>query len=251
MKIKFTHQAQVWVADLKKGYSIAIPLRDGMQNPNCFWAPAPSFEPLRAGDFVGSIEAGAPVNFFNVRFNPHGNGTHTECIGHIAAGDHTINRSLREHHLFAQVVTLWPILQENGDRVITRAQMEEVLSADEIDAIVIRTMPNTTDKMTRQYGGTNPPYFAADACAFLAEREIEHLLTDLPSLDREEDGGAMAGHKAWWSYPERPRLQATITEMIFVPDQIADGFYLLNLQVAAFELDAAPSKPILYYLTKG
>jgi hypothetical protein len=28
------------------------------------------------------------------------------------------------------------------------------------------------------------------------------------------------------------RLEATITEMIYVPDNVADGSYLLNLQIA-------------------
>jgi hypothetical protein len=41
------------------------------------------------------------------------------------------------------------------------------------------------------------------------------------------------------------RLEATITEMIYVPDNV-DGSYLLNLQIASFENDASPSKPVLY-----
>jgi arylformamidase len=250
MKIKFTDRGTTWVADLKKGQSIAIPLRDGLQNPNCFWAPPPVFEPLRSGDFVGSLEAGAPVNFYNVRFNPHGNGTHTECIGHILQGDYTIAKSIREAHLFAKLVTIWPIAQENGDRIITKAQIAELIAPDEADALVIRTMPNTTDKHTRSYSGANPPYLEPEACAYLAACDLDHLLVDLPSLDREQDGGAMAGHKAWWQVPTAPRLQATITEMVFVPDRLQDGYYLLNLQVAAFELDAAPSRPVLYSLTQ-
>lgn len=248
MKIKFTHSGKVWVADLKQGIIIAIPLRDGLQNPNCFWAAPPAFSPYRSGDFVGSIEAGAPVNFFDVRFNPHGNGTHTECIGHIAPGDYSLFRCQREHHLFAKLVTIWPEQLDNGDRRISRAQIEPLIEPEEADALVIRTMPNHTDKMTFQYSGTNPVYLEADACAYLAEIGLEHLLVDLPSLDREEDGGALAAHKAWWKYPDHPRIQATVTEMIYVPDRIKDGYYLLNLQTAAFELDAAPSKPILYHL---
>jgi arylformamidase len=249
MKITFEHQGQLLTADLSGGHNIAIPLRDGPQNPNCFYAPIPTFEPYRSGDFVGSLEAGAPVNFYNVRFNPHGSGTHTECLGHIAKGDYTIARALKKHHFMAQLVTLWPILQENGDRVITLRQVQELVGSQSIEALVIRTMPNTDDKLVRNYGGTNPPYLEAAACAYLADAGVEHLLLDLPSVDREEDGGAMAAHKAWWKVNEtQPRLHATITEMIFVPDYLLDGKYLLNLQVARFELDAAPSQPMLYDL---
>jgi hypothetical protein len=58
----------------------------------------------------------------------------------------------------------------------------------------------------------------------------------------------MAAHKAWWQYPEQPRLLASITELIYVPDHLNDGFYLLNLQVAPIVDDAAPSRPVLYAL---
>jgi hypothetical protein len=34
--------------------------------------------------------------------------------------------------------------------------------------------------------------------------------------------------------------------MIYVPENIEDGIYLLNIQIASFETDASPSKPILY-----
>ncbi|HSD73628.1 MAG TPA: hypothetical protein VLB75_02595 [Steroidobacteraceae bacterium] len=32
----------------------------------------------------------------------------------------------------------------------------------------------------------------------------------------------------------------------FVPDETADGFYLLDLQLAPFVADATPSRPLLY-----
>ncbi|MCZ6716111.1 MAG: cyclase family protein, partial [Gammaproteobacteria bacterium] len=35
---------------------------------------------------------------------------------------------------------------------------------------------------------------------------------------------------------------------IYVDNDIADGFYLLNLQVPPFVADAAPSRPRLYSL---
>jgi hypothetical protein len=41
-------------------------------------------------------------------------------------------------------------------------------------------------------------------------------------------------------------MDATITEFIFVPNTVLDGTYFLNLQIAPFENDATPSKPILY-----
>jgi hypothetical protein len=41
-------------------------------------------------------------------------------------------------------------------------------------------------------------------------------------------------------------MNATISEMIFVPGAVADGLYLLHLNIAPIESDASPSKPVLY-----
>ena len=86
------------------------------------------------------------------------------------------------------------------------------------------------------------------AAQWLADCGVQHLLIDLPSIDREEDEGKLLAHHAFWNYPSQPRKEATISEMIYVDDSIPDGLYLLNLQVAAFRNDAAPSRPVLYQL---
>ncbi len=39
---------------------------------------------------------------------------------------------------------------------------------------------------------------------------------------------------------------STITELIYVPDHVPDGEYLLNLQIAPFNADASPSRPIIF-----
>jgi len=44
---------------------------------------------------------------------------------------------------------------------------------------------------------------------------------------------------------EQSRIDSTITELIYVPNEVLDGAYLLNLQIAPFESDASPSRPLL------
>jgi kynurenine formamidase len=85
-----------------------------------------------------------------------------------------------------------------------------------------------------------------EAAKYLVERGVQHLLLDLPSVDREEDGGQLLAHRAFWQYPEAVRKHCTITELIYVPNEIKDGFYLLNLQTASFDLDVSPSRPVLF-----
>jgi len=204
--------------------------------------------PVRAGDFVGSVKAGGVVNYYQVQLNPHGNGTHTECVGHLAPEHFSLQDSLRRFHFMARLYTVYPTQMPDGDRVITREQLEDCLPDFGVEALILRTMPNSEDKCRRHYSGTNPPYLSADATAWMAERGILHLLIDLPSVDREEDGGKLAAHKAFWQYPARPRMDATITELIFVNNMITDGLYLLNLQICSLSLDASPSKPVIYAL---
>lgn len=249
MKTEIEHQGKKYSADLAAPLDLSIPVRAGIENPNCFWAPPVEIWPVEAGDFIGDTTKGGAVNFKNITLNPHGNGTHTECVGHISTEKFTINECLRRFHFLAKLITLYPTRLENGDRVILRSQIEDVLNFGEAEALILRTLPNEIDKLTRNYSGTNPPYLHHKAVDYLVECGIEHLLLDLPSVDREEDGGKLLSHRAFWRYgsvADQTRKNCTISELIFVDNYIHDGLYLLNLQIASLELDASPSKPVIY-----
>ncbi|AKD02733.1 cyclase family protein [Pontibacter korlensis] len=228
---------------------ISMPLHNGQPQPECFWAEPVAFDVIRVGDFVGSVAEGGNTNYKRVHVTPHGNGTHTECYGHISPDESaTIHNCLKRFLFVAQLITVTPRQQENGDEVV---MLEDVLSQlQEIkpEAVILRTLPNTDAKLTRHYSGTNPPYLDYHIGEYLAEQGIQHLLLDLPSVDRESDEGKLLCHHAFWQYPHNTRSSATITELIFAPQHISDGLYLLNLQIASLQLDASPSKPVLYRL---
>jgi len=248
MKITLQHNSSIYQANLTQAIDISISLEVDQVGPNCFWAPPFSASPVISGDWIGDTTNGGDVNFKNVNINPHGNGTHTECVGHIAKEKVTINEVLTDYHHIAQLITIFPTRLDNGDRVITKTQIEEFLEGQIPPALIIRTLPNTDDKIRRVYSGTNPPYVEAEALTLIREAGITHLLLDLPSVDREQDDGKLAGHKAFWDYPATIDKKKTITEMVFVNNNVSDGLYLLNLQIASFEIDASPSKPVLYEL---
>ena len=250
MKVTFQHHNQNYEADLSQTLDISIPLKEGDQSVNCFYAPLMETSPVVAGDFIGSTAKGGPVNFLNVRLNPHGNGTHTECVGHIAKEPFTINQSLKKFHFVAKLVSIYPSTDVNNDRVIQKKQLEEVLQKGEVEALIIRTLPNDDLKMQTKYSGSNPPYVHHEAIDYLVSCGINHLLIDLPSVDREEDGGTLLAHKAFWQYPDNVRKDCTISELIYVPNGIKNGLFLLNIQTASFEIDVSPSKPVLYDLKK-
>lgn len=250
MKFQIEHNNHAYKIDLNAPIDISLTLRSGLRNPNCFYAPAPEFEPVRMGSFVGDTTQGGAVNFKNVRFNPHGNGTHTECVGHISKERFVINECLKTFHFMAKLITVFPQKTEQGDRVIFKDQIEDALLPNEVQALIIRTMPNDDYKQTTSYSNGNPPYIDEAAMEYIVSCGISHFLTDLPSVDREEDGGKLLAHRAFWQYPDAIRTNATITELVYVPNHIKDGLYFLNLQIASFDLDASPSKPILYSLQK-
>lgn len=252
MKIQLQHNGILYSADLSTGHDISLPLIPGQPGVNCFWAPAFDAQPVVMGSFVGSTKAGGAVNFKNIKINPHGNGTHTECVGHIATEDVSINETLLEFHFIAEIISVFPTKMENGDRVITLEMIQSAFdNTCKCEALIIRTLPNDEAKKVFNYSGTNPPYLAADAVEYLIKScNIQHLLVDLPSVDREEDEGKLSAHKAFWNYPGTLDLNKTITELVYIDNRIKDGLYLLNLQIAPFGIDASPSKPVLYYLMK-
>lgn len=231
--------------DLSKPLDISIPLRGDASNVNAWYVEPPIITPHVDGDFVGKVSEGASTNFNRIQFSPHAHGTHTECVGHITKDFHSVNQRLKHYFFLAEVITIAPEKYQD-DFVISRKQLQYALGNKKREALVIRTLPNLKDKLAKHYSNTNPPYLLEQAAQYLVTKGIEHLLIDLPSVDKEKDGGALLAHHAFWNTQGKVRYSATITEFVFVPNTIKDGKYFLNLQMAPFENDASPSRPVLY-----
>ncbi|RFC53578.1 cyclase family protein [Brumimicrobium aurantiacum] len=233
--------------DLNKGIDLSIPLSNDADNPLAWYVKPPRFEPVMEDEWIGEVKQGGAVNFRNIFFNPHGHGTHTECLGHITPEIYSINKHLNQYFFKAVVISVSPV-HKGEDAVVTLAQLEKLKEYDSVEAVILRTLPNTPDKKSKNYSSTNPPYLDVDCLELFNQKKIKHLLLDLPSVDKESDGGELAFHHGFWQVPENPRFDRTITEMIFVPNEVEDGTYLLNLQVAPFENDASPSRPVIFRL---
>ena len=239
MKAEITINTKKYSIDLSKPLDISMQLRMSAANVNAWYIDPPNIVKVQ------SVSEGDSTNFNTISFNPHAHGTHTECVGHITKRFHSINKALTTFFFKSEVITIAP--EKNGeDFVISKAQLKYALGGKKPEALIIRTIPNQTDKLGRQYSNTNPPYLLEEAAIYISEKEIKHLLIDLPSVDKEKDDGKLVSHKAFWNMHGTTRKEATITELIYVPHRITDGSYILNLQIAPFENDAAPSKPVLY-----
>ena len=243
MKLHYQHRGQSWVADFSMPMDLSIPLNP--HGPRAWYVQPPTFTPVMENGFVGSVAKGGKVNFFNVFFNPHGHGTHTETYGHIDINQFPISDWKGPFCGHALLLTVTPT-KINEDHVIRWSQIQQSLERHQPDALIIRTLPNDNAKKSRNYSSSNFPYLEPLVGLELNRLGVKHLLVDLPSVDREEDGGELACHHAFWGYPENPRNEATISEMIYVKSEIADGLYCIYLQPPSFEMDAAPSRPIIY-----
>jgi arylformamidase len=244
MIIHFTHEGKSFSADLSRPLDISLPLSPDGSAVNAFYIPPVIVEPLRIGGFVGDVLQGGSCNVNTITFNPHGNGTHTESVGHISREKEPILECLRKFWYMAELISVQPT-KVFDDLVILPEQLHHVLESPQ-EALIIRTRPNESGKTHRKYSGTNPPYLHHDAAELLAKAGVRHLLIDLPSVDKEDDGGKLLAHHAYWQYPLNTRTDATITELVYVPDEVKDGRYLLNLQIISIMNDASPSKPVLY-----
>lgn len=237
---------------LNEPIDISIPLSNTPENPIAWYQDLPKIEPVIMGDWIGKVSEGkSSTNFNNVFFNPHAHGTHTECLGHITHEFYSIQDCLKKFHFWAQLVSITP-KKIGEDLVIDKELVEFALQSKTPEALIIRTLPNSENKKHQNYSHTNPAYLTEDTALYIKEKNIQHLLIDLPSVDKEKDDGLLLAHKAFWNVKNTQQLNAdarmhcSITEMIFVPNQITDGEYLLQLQITSLVNDASPSKPILY-----
>jgi len=190
------HNGRDYQIDLSKPLDISIPLRGNESNVRAWNLNAPVIQPHKDGDFIGKVSEGASTNFNDISFNPHAHGTHTECIGHITEESYSINKQLSDFFFLAEVVTIAPEKYQN-DFVVSRKQIQYAIGDKKCEALIIRTLPNLQEKISRKYSDTNPPYLLEEAAQYLVDRGINHLLIDLPSIDKEKDNGALLAHRAF------------------------------------------------------
>jgi kynurenine formamidase len=255
-------------AVLEQPIDISIPLKFNGPQPNAYGVETAASKPYETGGLVGDTRRGGSCNFEQYTFIPHCNGTHTECVGHITHERISVVDCLKDVLIPAVLISVEPetasetkeiysIKLAASDRLITRKSLQtNGLSIESGTALIIRTLPNDDSKLTRQYNETIPPFFTTEAMEYIVSLGVKHLLVDLPSIDRLYDEGKLSNHRIFWDIEQgsfetdaTARLDHTITELIYVPNDIKDGTFILNLQIAPFAADAAPSRPVLFPLT--
>lgn len=245
-------------ADLSRPVSIAIPLEFDGPQAACFDAPPASSRPLFPG--LG-------CNCAVLTLAPHCNGTHTECVGHLTEDRVAVSERVPGGLVLALLVTLAPVPAAGsgedsdpapapGDRLVTAAALEAAFrrfDSAQPRAMILRTAEPASGPHRSYQGAAPAPYLSRQAAAWLVARDVQHVVLDLPSADRADDGGRLTAHRVFFGLPagsrrsqDAVRPAASITELAWIDASIADGWYLLDLQMPAFQSDAAPSRPLLY-----
>lgn len=258
---------RVYRIDAENRLDISIPLDFNGAQPNAYGVEPATSKPCEAENLIGDTRRGGSCNFEQVKFIPHCNGTHTESIGHITDERISVRDCLQDAFVPAALLSVEPekagatnetyaVELHHEDELITRRALEEnaaIINKSFFGGLIVRTLPNDKNKLTRTYLDVAPPFFSTEAMQFVVEREVKHLLVDTPSIDRIFDAGKLSNHRAFWNVRqgefaanEKSFTRRTITELIYVPDEIVDGIYLLNLQIAPFVADASPSRPLLF-----
>lgn len=272
MQISISLDEQQYLVNTDFAFSTAIPLNFNHQQPNHFAAYTAQKKAMAVDKFIGDTEQGGSCNVNELSLNPHCNGTHTETIRHICDQESPLSLPISA----IEIPPLMPcalitITPENGiksgeeytpalqanDLLITRNLLASKLapfSNAQLQSVAIRTLPNNAEKCVAVYSKDNQPaFFSREAIHYLNERGVQHLLVDIPSIDRLHDDGLLTCHHLFWQVIESQHqpttnslVNKTITEMAYFEEQIGDGFYFINLQIPAFVNDAAPSRPVLY-----
>lgn len=248
MKAQIQYNNENYSIDLNSPLDISIEMNSN--SVRAWYQDNLTIKPVVDGDFIGEVKSGAPVNFRNINFNPHAHGTHTECYGHISKEWVNVTEEITSFFHFSQLLSVTPLKLENSDLVITKELLKKIEGSVEkgVKALVLRTLPNLEDKQTKNYSNTNPAYITADAMQYIVDCGIEHLMIDLPSVDKENDEGKLEAHRVFWKYPEQTRKHASITEMVYISKEIKDGYYFSQIQFPKFNNDASPSRIFLFSL---
>jgi arylformamidase len=249
--------------DYSAATSLALELDFAATHPRHFGAPAASSTPYRTEGFEGEVILGASCNCHSITLIPHCNGTHTESVSHLTLQQVPLHRFVPFEPIPALLLTVQPRAAgddprsvggaddtdpppQSGDRLLTRS---DLLSAWQsyaefpARALLLRTQ---ADLKT-----SNPPYLSRQFARELVTRGIEHLVVDLPSVDRSQDEGRLTAHRIFFGLPPdstdralATRAACTITELASFPAPLRDGPCALQLQLPAFTGDAVPSRPV-------
>jgi hypothetical protein len=108
MQIEIKLKSGNYSIDPKSPIDISIPMNFNGSHPVAWGSPEASARTYTAEGFIGDTRRGGSCNVEEYRFIPHAQGTHTECVGHIANNKISIHNILREAFIPSTLITVKP-----------------------------------------------------------------------------------------------------------------------------------------------
>ena len=250
--------------DLNKFYDISIPIDINKKSPSFY-----DENPLKINYYkdhnnkIWSTKRGASCNVAVIDLNIHCGATHSECRSHITKEDLCISKVIDSSFIPCILISVEPANLigndsyhyeiDDNDYIITKKILQNNLESfkdSNIEALAIRTLPNISNEiLSKNYNSESNPFFSNEAIEYLKSLQIKHLIIDLPSIDKIDDGGLLGNHRIFWDL-EKEGNNNTITEFALIDNSITDGFYLLSINILNIKLDASPSRPLIYPILK-
>ena len=265
MKTSIMHRGKTYDVDTSNFLDLAIPYDFVGPQPNFYDVSPGKSTPLKFNETSYAVREGAGCNVSEIKINIHCTGTHTECVGHLLDQNSSVSECVQDILIPTVLMTVQPTsfsscqesyhmdVQEN-EKIISMRSLQKTYEKFQDynpSSMIIRTLPNPEEKRYYRYSDKIPPFFTNDAISFLFSQSIQHLVVDIPSIDRMEDNGILGNHRIFWGDGKNydtninPNSLNTITELAYIQNEVNDGFYFLNIQLPRFKCDAAPSRPLL------
>ena len=249
--------------DFKNPIDLSIPINNIKSSPLFY-----DNKPIKINYYTNnqetwSVKDGAPCNIPIINLNIHCGATHTECRSHITKEKMSVTDCIKNSLLLSHLISVTPSNKiENDsyhypvnkdDLIITKDMLYEKIKdikTPSLKSIIVRTLPNSDKRLNQNYNINKNAFFSNEAIYYLKSIGIENLIVDLPSIDKYDDGGKLGNHRIFWGVDKGTLNQNTITELTYIKNQIEDGEYLLSLNMLNLNLDASPSRPIIYKVLK-
>ena len=224
--------------------TFSVPLADGIEisrpiyragNVKAYFVDPVQFRTYTKNNFLASTALGASVNCEYFTLNPHGQSTHIECFGHISKSAFHLHMSMPKSFYLVQLVD---VVCNSKNKLI----LQEVET--NIDGLICRYYKD--EAPLNLFSGADIPSFSP---AIFEKHNWEIFVTDMPSIDPENDDGKLLAHKAFW-WNESQREKQYIVELAKIPSNLNEGLYLLEVQCLNIQSDASPARLIVYPVTK-
>lgn len=226
--------------------------------PNGFFLPRISSTTFVYKDqFTGDVQKGGSCNVDILGCVPHGL-THIETSAHILVQDeHAVTiKDIPVQNLSGPVYVIdVSSLDAGAGTALQWQHIEKKLKniSLPVSMLAIKTkaslLPQDTD-----FSGKDFLYLGPDTARQLHDfkPQIKCLLLDLPSIDREHDGGKLSAHRNFFGLPEKghrheDKEKRTLVELAWFSG-LEEGYYYAFITPQRFQTNAVSTGIVFYSL---